>query len=104
MGFVPKKSPQIDYGKVEIKKLPAGKAFGADDLTRWALRRTDGRSGMGADDTVMVKLTCKKCFNKFTVFGRRKKNQAPRGDFACRKCGSKNTEVGKVKVASHAGH
>jgi len=31
---------------VDIKKLPPGKAYGADDLTNWASRRLSGRSGV----------------------------------------------------------
>jgi hypothetical protein len=31
---------------IKIKKLPAGKAEGADDLANWAHRRLAGRSGM----------------------------------------------------------
>lgn len=31
---------------VEVKVLPPGKAFGADDLKNWSYRRARGRSGV----------------------------------------------------------
>jgi hypothetical protein len=41
--------PNIDtIGGVQIKRIPAGEAFGARDLARWASHRRAGRSGARA--------------------------------------------------------
>ena len=52
---------RIDYGDVPITKLPPGKAYGADDLQRWAHRRTAGQAGTGIDKAKSVILQCKAC-------------------------------------------
>lgn len=41
---------------VEIKKLPPGKAQGADDLHYWAKRRLGGKCGVGEKDQTKRKL------------------------------------------------
>jgi hypothetical protein len=40
-----------DYSGHEIKRCPPGKAFGADDLTRWSRKRVSGGAGGGAKPT-----------------------------------------------------
>jgi len=52
---------KIDYGNVPITKLPPGKAYGADDLQRWAQRRNTGSFGTGIDKAKSVLLKCKAC-------------------------------------------
>jgi hypothetical protein len=37
-----------DYSGHAITKLPPGKAFGADALTRWSHKRASGGAGAGA--------------------------------------------------------
>jgi hypothetical protein len=37
-----------DITGLPITKLPPGKAFGADDLTRWSHKRASGGAGGGA--------------------------------------------------------
>lgn len=101
MGFLPKDRPQIDYGKVEIKKLPEGEVFGAGDLAKWSIRRADGKSGLGPGNTVVVKLSCEKCGKEFSAFGNKKKGRKSIGSFACRECGSKNVRIGRAKAVRH---
>lgn len=52
---------KIDYGNVPITKLPPGKAFGADDLTKWSLNRTAGHYGTGDNRAKSVVLKCEGC-------------------------------------------
>ena len=52
---------KVDYGNVQITKLPPGKAYGADDLTNWAARRVGGQYGTGIDKAKSVLLVCPKC-------------------------------------------
>lgn len=93
-----KERPIIDYGNVPIKKLPPGKAFGADDLTRWSLRRSLGRSGTGTEQTRALKLECKACGATFETIGaKRATAQRVRGNFACRSCGKKAAKIVRSK-------
>ena len=50
-----------EYEGVPIKKLPPGKAYGADDLTRWSQRRLVGRAGTGSTETKATVVVCGKC-------------------------------------------
>ena len=49
------------YGGVPIKKLPPGKALGADDLTNWSVRRVGGSSGLAPRDDRAAIFRCRKC-------------------------------------------
>jgi len=79
---------EIDYGNVPITKLPPGKAFGADDLTNWALRRAAGKSG---DDTSYRQraaiMHCDRCNETFNILVsvRPRKKPYPYSQ-RCRKC------------------
>lgn len=93
-----RKNEPFDYGDVPITKLPAGKAIGADDLARWAHRRTLGRSGTGKEQVRAVKLKCKFCGNISEVLGvRRGMANRVRGDFECRGCGEKGVKIIRSK-------
>lgn len=93
-----RKNEPIDYGNVEITKLPPGKAFGADDLTRWAHRRSLGRSGIGTEQTRAVKLKCKFCGNISEVIGaKRATAKRVRGNFQCRGCGEMGATIVRSK-------
>jgi hypothetical protein len=37
-----------DYSGVPIKRLPPGRAIGADDITRWSHKRASRGAGSGA--------------------------------------------------------
>lgn len=93
-----RKNEPFDYGDAPITKLPPGKAFGADDLTRWAHRRTLGRSGTGTEQVRAVKLKCKFCGNVSEVIGaKRATANRIRGNFECRGCGEKGAKIVRSK-------
>lgn len=99
-----RKIEPVDYGDFPITKLPPGKAFGADDLTRWSHRRALGRSGMGTEQTRALKLECKHCGATFETIGaRRATAKRVRGNFDCRTCGKKGARIvrsQRIKVKS----
>jgi hypothetical protein len=83
----------IDYGNVEIKKLPPGKAFGADDLRQWSHNRAVGASGVSENKTKSVLMRCKACGGESTVIASRYDRRNRRGHH-CHHCGKRG--VGKV--------
>lgn len=100
MGHLPKNTPPIDYGNIPIKKLPPGEAFGARDLTTWAVRRADGKSGTGGAETVVAKMRCKCGWEGSVLAARRQNHSRVKGDLTCRDCGgrAKVVTVGLLKV------
>lgn len=95
MAYLPKNAPPIDYGNIPIKRLPPGAAFGADDLTRWALNRAQGRTGSGPADYRAVKIKCGKCGHVREALAGR---SVERGDRKkCINCGSTKAKVVKSK-------
>jgi len=92
------KNTKIDYGSVEIKKLPAGEAFGARDLQNWSHNRTLGRFGTGTAQNRALTLQCRSCGGISEVIGIQvRPNRARRGKFDCRHCGKPDARIVKAK-------
>jgi len=88
------KNISVDYGNVPIKKLPDGKAFGADDLARWSLRRTMGYSGDGGVTAAPVSVKCQSCGEVSQILAKKvPKGKKYRQTFECRSCGEKKARV-----------
>ena len=78
--------------EVKITKLPPGKAFGADDLTKWSHNRSFGRFGTGSNHVKEVIHKCKKCgFEAQVIAARYGKTKG----FICRKCGQAGQPIVK---------
>lgn len=92
------KNTPIDYGNIPIKKLPPGKAFGADDLTRWSHRRATGRWGTGTAQTRALTVECRTCGGISEIIGIRvPQGRERRGKFDCRHCGKPAARIVKAK-------
>lgn len=88
-----------DYGDFPIKKLPPGEAFGAHDLTRWALRRSLGRSGTGSAQSRALTVECKSCGAESQIIALevQNKKKAKRGIFPCRHCGERDARIVRIE-------
>lgn len=85
---------KIDYGNVPITKLPPGKAYGADDLQRWAMNRASGHYGTGDNRSKAVILECPKCgAKKNTIVALHTQAKRIKNDQRICVCGSKMTPI-----------
>lgn len=87
MGEKMKKSEPVDISGIKITKLPPGKAFGADDLTKWSHNRAVGASGSGSPATKMVLLFCSKCEAETTIMVSKYQTKGRTRGLRCRNCG-----------------
>lgn len=84
-GGMMKKNESIDISGIKITKLPPGKAFGADDLSRWSARRAGGRFGTGSAETMGLKVFCVRCDKQSDVIGPKRAKVG--GRHRCPHCG-----------------
>lgn len=93
-----KKQEPIDYGNVPIKKLPPGKAFGADDLHRWSMNRAVGASGSGERRTKSATLKCRHCKQTTNIIVSVHEHKNKTGGYACRHCGKRGLMLLKFRT------
>ena len=87
-----------DYSGIEIKKLPPGRALGADDLSKWAHSRAVGRTGSADAKSIDKRWFCKHCKATSIVCIIATTRFLPAR--ACRHCGAWNTKINLRKMRS----
>jgi ribosomal protein L40E len=82
---------------IPITKLPPGKAYGADDLTKWAHNRARGLSGAGLNATKSVNAQCRKCGAAASIIVNRYTTRQQLQGEKCRQCGADNMQFGRKR-------